>query len=40
MVEGGKRGSPEVMYGEGKKEGSFPKSESRRKSFFLCPRHG
>ena len=38
-VEGIKRGSPEVMYGEGKKEGRFPRvrtqEEVRRLSLFF-----
>ena len=34
MVEGVKRGSPEVMYGEGKKEGRFPKVRIQEEVFF------
>ena len=36
MVEGIKRGSPEVMYGEGKKEGRFPKVRTQEEVFFFC----
>ena len=34
MVEGVKRGSPEVMYGEGKREGRFPKVRIQEEVFF------
>ena len=35
VVEGIKRGSPEVMYGEGKKEGRFPKVRTQEEIFFF-----